>query len=341
MKLREIFTFENLYQAHKKCRNSKQHKGEVIRFEINLSVNISNLMNEINSKKYNIGKYKQFMIYDPKERVIEALPYKDRVVLMCFCDHSIISKIEKSLIYDNAACRKGKGTHFSINRLIYFLKKEYMKKKDNNIYYLKGDIKKYFPNINHNILLKQLKSQGFSNDEIWLIKMFLKTQSSNKDIGLPLGNQSSQWLALFYLNSLDRLIKEKLKIKGYVRYMDDMILIHRDKRYLQNCLKEIKTFCEENLSLSFNQKTQIGKVSNGIDFLGFRHTLTTTGKVIIKLRNSAKVRLKRHLKTLIQLKKIGLIDDEYIYIRKNAYYNHIKDSNESRKLKDKVKPKKC
>lgn len=123
--------------------------------------------------------------------------------------------------------------------------------------------------------------------------------------------------------------------------MDDMILIHRDKMYLQKCLQKIKTFCEENLALSFNQKTQIGKVSNGIDFLGFRHTLTTTGKVIIKLRNSARIRLKRHLKTLIRLKKIGLIDDEYIYIRKNAYYNHIKNSNESRNLKDKVNPKKC
>ena len=139
MELEEIFTFENLYQAYKQCRKSKQHKGEVIRFETNLSTNISNLVKEIASKKYKLGKYKEFLIY---ERIIEALPFKDRVVIKCFCDVVLRDKIEKKLIYDNAACRKNKGTAFAIKRLEKFLREEYRKENNNKIYFLKCDIKK-------------------------------------------------------------------------------------------------------------------------------------------------------------------------------------------------------
>ena len=96
MNLEEIFTFENLYEAYKDCRKSKQHKGEVIRFETNLSSNISNLIKDITTKKYKLGKYKEFLIYEPKERIIEALPFKDRVVIKCFCNITLKPKIEKN-----------------------------------------------------------------------------------------------------------------------------------------------------------------------------------------------------------------------------------------------------
>lgn len=273
MKLYQIFTFENLYNAHKMCRKSKQQKGEVIRFETNLSVNITNIRKEIIEYKYTLGKYKTFFIYEPKKRIIEAPPYKDRIVIRCFCDNCLKPKIEKKLIYDNAACRKNKGTAFAIYRLHHFLRKEYQKEKNNNIYYLKCDIKKYFPNINHDILIQLLKKIEFSEEEMYFIEKLIKEQPNQKNVGLPLGNQSSQWFALFYLNPIDRLIKEKLRIKSYIRYMDDMIILHKDKKYLQKCLKKIETMCTNDLELALNNKTQIGKVKNGIDFLGYRHIL--------------------------------------------------------------------
>lgn len=338
MELEEIFTFENLYQAYKQCRKSKQHKGEVIRFETNLSTNISNLVKEIASKKYKLGKYKEFLIYEPKERIIEALPFKDRVVIKCFCDVVLRDKIEKKLIYDNAACRKNKGTAFAIKRLEKFLREEYRKENNNKIYFLKCDIRKYFQSINHEILLSLLKKVKFSNDEMWMIEKLIRDQPNNADVGLPLGNQSSQWFALLYLNVIDRFVKEVLRIKGYVRYMDDMILIHRDKSYLQYCLKEIENKCRKELKLSLNQKTQIGIVKNGIDFLGFRHILNENGSITRKLRASSKQRLKKHLKTLNKLKDKNIVDDEYIYIRKNAFYNHIKDTKESKNLKQNTFP---
>lgn len=329
MKLEEIFTFENLYSAYKDCRKSKQHKGEVIRFEINLSDNLTNLRNEIISRKYKLGQYKKFLIYEPKQRTIEALPFKDRIVVKCFCNIVLNSKIERKLIYDNAACRKNKGTTFAIQRLEKFLRHEYAKQKDNNFYYLKCDIRKYFQSINHEVLLNLLKKIYFSDDEMWIIKKLIKEQPNEANIGLPLGNQSSQWFALLYLNVVDRFIKEKLQIKGYIRYMDDMILIHRDKKYLQHCLIEIKRVCNDELKLELNQKTQIGMVKNGIDFLGYRHNLNENGRIIRKLRVSSKQRMKKHIKTIKKLRDKEIVDDEYVYIRKNAFYNHLKGTKES------------
>ena len=340
MILEEIFTVENLYKAYKECRKSKQHKGEVIRFEANLSINITNLMNDIISKKYKLGKYKNFLIYEPKERIIEALPFKDRVVIKCFCDAVLRNKIEKKLIYDNAACRKEKGTTFAIKRLEKFLKDEYRKENNNEIYFLKCDIRKYFPSINHEILLNLLRKIRFSEDEMWMIEKLIKEQPNNTNIGLPLGNQSSQWFALLYLNVIDRFVKEVLRVKGYIRYMDDMILIHRDKSYLQYCLKQIENKCKADLKLSLNQKTQIGVVRNGIDFLGYRHILNKNGGITRKLRASSKQRLKKHLKTLEKLRNKNIVDDNYVYIRKNAFYNHIKNTKESKKLKEDTFPKK-
>lgn len=328
MSLEEIFSFENLYDAHKKCRNSKQHKGEVIRFEISLFSNLVKMSEALITKTYQFGEYRKFHIYEPKERLIEALPYRDRVTIRCFCDRVIIPRLEQRLILDNVACRKGKGTLFGIKRLETFLKREYQITSNNNIYYLKCDIKKFFPSINHQILFEKLKKVGFSKDELGFTQKLLEEQPTDTGVGLALGNQSSQWFALFYLDQVDRLIKEQLKVKGYVRYMDDLVLVHHDKAYLQKCLTEIKNICNKELQLELNQKTQIGKTANGIDFLGFRHILTAKGKVIRKLRSSSKVRLKRHLKTLKKLEEQAMVDAEYIQVRKNAYSAHLIDSNE-------------
>ena len=165
---------------------------------------------------------------------------------------------------------------------------------------------------------------------MWLINKIIYEQPDNLNRGLPLGNQSSQWFALYYLDTIDRLIKEKLKIKGYIRYMDDFILIHRDKKYLQYCLKEIENVCKKELDLELNKKTQIGVAYNGIDFLGFNHILTNSGKVIRKLRFSSMQRMKKHIKSIRKLKVKSIIDNNYINMRLNSFKAHLKHSNEKR-----------
>lgn len=336
MSLEEIFTFENIYAAHKWCRKSKQHKGEVVRFEIDLSKNITELIKELTSRKYKLGKYRKFKLFEPKERLIEALSYKDRVVLMCFVTNVLKPIISKHVIYDNAACQKNKGTDFGLNRLTKFLKREFINEHGNDFYYLKCDIHKYFPSINHEVLLNKLKRIGLTDDELYMARLFMTNYETS--VGIPLGNLSSQWYALIYLDDLDRFIKEKLQIKGYIRYMDDFILIHKDKNYLRYCLKEIDSFCKERLKVELNAKTQIGKVKNGIDFLGFRLILTETGKVIKKLRGSSKRRIKSHLRNLKKLEDKGIVDREYVNIRKNCFYSRIDNSDESRTFLNKAKP---
>ncbi len=334
MTLEEIFTFENIYDAHKWCRKTKQHKGEVIRFEIDLSKNITSIIKEIVNRKYKLGQYRKFKLFEPKERLIEALPYKDRVILMCFVTNVLKPIISNHIVFDNVACQKNKGPDFGVNRLTKFLKREYINRKNNNFYYLKCDIHKYFPSINHEVLISKLKRIGLSNDELYMAKIFMANYDTS--VGIPLGNLSSQWYALIYLDDLDRFIKEKLHIKGYVRYMDDFILIHSNKDYLRYCLKEIDNFCKENLKVELNAKTQIGKVKNGIDFLGFRLILTETGKVVKKLRGSSKIRFKRYLKNLKKLEKKGIIDTEYVNIRRNSFASRIKRTDESRAFLNKI-----
>lgn len=212
MSLEEIFTFENIYAAHKWCRKSKQHKGEVVRFEIDLSKNITELIKELTSRKYKLGKYRKFKLFEPKERLIEALSYKDRVVLMCFVTNVLKPIISKHVIYDNAACQKNKGTDFGLNRLTKFLKREFINEHGNDFYYLKCDIHKYFPSINHEVLLNKLKRIGLTDDELYMARLFMTNYETS--VGIPLGNLSSQWYALIYLDDLDRFIKEKLQIKG-------------------------------------------------------------------------------------------------------------------------------
>lgn len=283
------------------------------------------------NKTYKIGKYKQFYIYEPKKRNIEALSYKDRVVLMAFCTNIIQPKIEKKLIYDNVACRKGKGTFFGIKRLENFLRDYFKKNKTNQGYFLKCDVKKYFQSIDHNILAQYLRKSGLDNEDMWFIDKLLESRYSEHGIGLPIGNQTSQWFGLFYLNVVDRLIKEKLQVKYYVRYMDDMILVHNNKEFLKFCKQEIEKCVKEELDLSFNSKTQIGRLKNGIDFLGFRHILCEKGEIKTFLRGQAKLRLRKNVKTLSKLRELNLVDKEYIDVRLNSFKGHLCHSN-SKKL---------
>lgn len=337
MKLDEIFTFDNLYQSHKHCRKSKQHKGEVIRFELNLAENLYKLIKTITSGQYKFSEYNNFRIFDPKERLIEAPAYKDRVVVDCLVNNSIKPRLAKKLILDNVACQKFKGSAFAIKRLHMFLRQQLRKSKNNDFYFLKLDIRSYFPSIDHHILIWKLKEAGFSKQELKFIWSIIKSgKYANLNCGLPLGNQTSQWFAIYYLDGVDRFIKEKLRVRGYVRYMDDMILIGESKKDLREILEKVEEECRK-LKLFLNKKTQIGKVKAGIDFLGFNHRLTPSGKILVRLRQSGKIRMKRKLKALKMLQSKKIVSTSYVNMRKVAFYEHIKRTNEPEKFKNELK----
>lgn len=317
----KIYSFENLYKAHTVARRNKRSTREVIDFELNLSENLTEMSESLKNGTYKISGYYSFMVHDPKDRIIHALHYKDRVVQHCICDEVIAPTLDKRLIYDNAACRVNKGTHFAIKRLNGFLTNFY-KNHGTDGYILKCDIRKFFDNIDHEILKEKLK-KVFTEEKVFsLLCQIIDSFEKSPGKGLPLGNQTSQWFAIFYLDEFDRLIKEKLQIKYYTRYMDDCVLIHKDKEYLKKCLALMEN-CINSHQLSFNEKTKIFPIKNGVDYLGRHFYLTETGKVIRKVKQQTKYKYKRKLKYFQYAYSVNKISLDEINQTLSSYRAHL------------------
>ena len=238
----QIYDYENLYKAHCLARRGKRDDSEVMEFELNLATEIYKLQYELKHQIYRLKPYKEFTIYDPKERQIHALHYRDRVVQHSLCDNIIAPYMERHLIYDNATSRKGKGTHFAMGRLNGFLQ-EFYKEHGNKGFLMKFDVRKYYDNIDHDILKGIYKNAfGYDRKLYELLEQIIDSYQVEEGKGIPLGNQTSQWFALSYLDGLDRLIKEQLHIKYYSRYMDDGVLIHESREYLRECKKQMEEY---------------------------------------------------------------------------------------------------
>ncbi|MCF0115213.1 MAG: reverse transcriptase, partial [Erysipelotrichaceae bacterium] len=208
----KIYNFNNLYKAHTVARLGKRTTSEVIDFEMNLASNLVELANALEEGTYEMQGYYSFMVHDPKDRVINALHYRDRVVQHCICDEVLAPALDKRLIYDNAACRIGKGTHFAMKRLTSFLC-DFYRIHGRDGYILRCDIRKFFDNIDHEILKGKLRRVFKDERLLKLLFQIIDSYEKTPGKGLPLGNQTSQWFAIYYLDSFDRLIKEKLHIK--------------------------------------------------------------------------------------------------------------------------------
>ncbi|MGF7002606.1 RNA-directed DNA polymerase [Lachnospiraceae bacterium PF1-21] len=319
----KICDFNNLYLAHKRSRKGKRNKREVLSFESNLAYELNQMVEELREGRYRFSGYYHFTIWEPKKREIYAGYYRDRVLQHALCDEIIKPLMEKRLIYDNAACREGKGTHFAGGRLTLFMRKMFHQ-HGKSFYILKGDIKQYFPSISHQVLKEKLTNVIKDFRVRKLLFELIDTYELTEDKGLPLGNQTSQWFAIYYLDSLDRLIKEKLKIRYYSRYMDDFLLLHEDKEYLQYCLMEIQNHVEQSLKLRLNQKTEIIPARQGVSYLGFRYLLTANGKVIRRQLAPAKKRMKQKLKKLKWEYHEGTIELENIKQSLAGFTGHLK-----------------
>jgi hypothetical protein len=274
--------FSNLYAAHLKTRLGKRHKAEVIGFEVNLGFNLTLLSRMLQGDAYLPLHYYDFKVFEPKERDIHALRYPDRVVQRCLCDQVLLPAIEPRLVYDNAACRRNKGMHFSLSRLSKFMREHY-RAFGNTGYILKCDVHKYFKSIGHQALLQKLGGLPLSRRMQAFIADMLDSYQDMPGCGLPLGNQSSQWFALYYLDGVDRLVKEQLGIRGYVRYMDDFILLHPEKPFLAEARLRLEEYMRERLCLRLNSKTRLMPFRCGVDYLGFHLRSTDSGRILRRL----------------------------------------------------------
>ncbi len=274
----KLCSYDNLLLAFQKARKRKSKKIYVINFEKNLNKNLKVLQEDLINKTYYPSNLKKFIIRDPKTRTIHASIFRDRIV-----HHAIVNILspiyEKIFIYDSFASRKNKGSHKAIERFEYFIKKvssngQLVKNAFNNNlikgYVLKADFRKYFDSINHKVLIKILRRKVNDENLIWLIKRVLSNFETQKEIGMPLGNYTSQFFANVYLNELDYYIKNILKAKYYIRYVDDFIIIHKNKKRLEYYLKHINNFLPYLKIELHPEKTEIHSLKNGITFLGYR-----------------------------------------------------------------------
>ncbi len=262
------------------------------------------------------GKYRQFYVYDPKKRLISAPPFEDRIV-----HHALVNVVEplfeRRFIYDSYACRKEKGVHKAVLRLQSFLRRA--KRHSNRVFVLKADISKYFPSIDHNVLISILKRTIGDRRAMWLCERIIKHKCVNSEgKGIPVGALTSQLFANVYLDQLDHFIKDRLGVKFYVRYMDDFIILAGTKAYLWNVLEKIKGFLER-LKLKLNPKTSVFPAERGVDFAGYR---TWATHILPRKRNVKKFR--RKAKWMMKAYALGKIDLSYIKPRLMSFLGYMK-----------------
>lgn len=294
----KIYEWDNLLNAFNKAKKGKSNKQEILEFECDLENRLITIQKQFEDQNYKFSGYKSFNIYEPKERIISCAPFQDRVIHHAICN-IINPLIDKSIISDSYACRKGKGLHKAIRRGFYFYK--------NNEYCYKFDIKKYFYTIDQDLLLNKIKKKFKDKKLLNLVSQLLSTYHTSNEYyfpfekddvfdyarkrGLPIGNLTSQIFANYYLSELDHFVKEKLHQRNYIRYMDDVLIFSNDLEKLREVKHNIKAKLEEIRLQLHTNKNIISKTKAGINFLGFRYKNSS-----IKLQNKNLVRFKRNLK---------------------------------------------
>ncbi len=270
MNFKDLTKIEMLFQAWDEFKKGKRKKRDVLFFERNLEDNLFELHNLLKTKTYKHGEYQEFFVNDPKKRHIHKAKVCDRVV------HHLLYKylyqiFDKTFIYDSYSCRLNKGTHKSVVRLQKFtrcISRNYTQP----CWALKLDIKKFFDNIDHQILIKLLSKKVKDPDIIWLLKQVIDSFNSEagKSKGIPLGNLTSQIFANIYMNELDQFVKYKLKVKYYVRYADDFVILSVNKETLEKLIIPIADFLQVHMKLDLHpDKIIFRKIDCGIDFVGY------------------------------------------------------------------------
>lgn len=283
-------TFEKMYEAHKRARKHKRYNDEVILFEFNLENNLTNLITNIKNKKYHLGNYFEFKVFDPKERTIKALPYTDRIVHQWYVEEFIKPYIVPKFIYASFACIIDKGTHRAVENVEKDMR--IAKRLYGDFWILKCDISKFFYNINPHILYNILKKYIADKELLNFTRLLIfENRKPSEKVGIPIGNYTSQFFANIYLNELDQYVKRVLKIKFYTRYMDDFILILKSKNECITVKKQIEEFLNISLNLQLNDKSRYYPYKMGVDFCGYR--IFCTHRL---LRNNSKKKIKNKVK---------------------------------------------
>jgi len=257
----DYFKLEEIFQAYFDCRVNKRNTKDVIKFEGDLENNLMGLYESLNNQTYEIGQSICFVVEEPKYREVWAGQFRDRIVHNLIYNR-IFNRFSRSFIYDSYACLPGKGTLFAVNRISKFVRST-TENYNNTAHYLQADLKNFFVSINKEVLnnivlerinepiLRNLVTQVIYHDptinpnynssieKFNLVPYHKSLFNSDFYHGLPIGNLTSQFFANVYLNKLDQFVKRKLKVKCYGRYIDDLVMISQNIKYLNYCFSEI------------------------------------------------------------------------------------------------------
>jgi len=322
----------------KNPKKERKYKQNVLKFNYNLESELIQLKTELETKTYQPGKYKTFTIIERKPRMISAAPYRDRIIHHALCN-IIIPILEKTFIYHTYANRINFGTHKALGRFTQFSR--------SSRYVLQCDIVKYFPSIDYQIIKEIIRRQIKCQDTLWLIDKIIDGSnqqipvstkfpgddplpSINRRKGLPLGNLTSQFFANLYLNNFDYFIKEELKVKKYLPYVDDFALFSDDKEFLVIARQKIETYLAD-LRLKIHPiKSQLFQTKKGANFVGFR---VLPDRIRIGSENLRAPRKKfRQLHTHYRQ---GKIESSQIQKSLQSWFAHL-DHGNTRHLKQKI-----
>lgn len=339
----KIYDFENLYCAYMEARKCKRYRQEIMAFGQNLEENLITIQNELIWRTYHVGRYREFYVHDPKRRLIMALPFRDRVVQWAIY-RQLNPIFDRRYISTSYGCRFGGGSHRAVAKL-----KEYLRLQSGTAYVLKMDISKYFYRVNHDILMSILERIIKDEGLLWLLHEIIYSDhdfgieaddynySGHRlnDVGMPIGNLSSQMFANLYLNDADQYAKHVLRVKYYIRYMDDIVIVGSDKKELKRVWEEMEEFLADHLALTLNAKTCIRSEKQGVDFCGYR-----VWHDHIKLRKKSAIKMKHRLRWLRKAYARGEVDMQTVTDSLVSYLGMLShcDSYELRKsvLKDLV-----
>lgn len=324
-----VISAEALYQSMNKCRKGVLWKDSVASFYMNGIERCIQLYRQLARGEYKANPTVHFKITSPKPREIASITFRDRVYQRSLNDNVVYPVMSKSFIYDNFACQKGKGTDAARNRLKEFLHGFY-RKYGTDGYVSQFDIHGYYPNMNHEVAENSFREK-LSPEIYTMVETILRAQYEG-DAGYNPGSQLIQIAGISVLDKFDHFVKEQLHIRYYIRYMDDFLMIHHDREYLEECQRKAKNFLA-GIKFELNEKkTRIYPLSEGICFLGFNYSLTDTGKVLMLVRADNVKRERKKLRRLVARSKKGFLPKDKVTESYMAWRNHASKGNSFRLL---------
>lgn len=332
IKLEDIATYENLLTSFKAVyRNTNKTRNAAVLYRMKMQPNLNKLRDRLLEGSFKLSHIHKFRVYEPKEREIIASQFEDKIVLDLISKRALKPLISPVVIFDNYASQDGKGTHKALTRLQrHSIRYAKSVNWSNRGWVYAFDITKFFYMIDQ-LICKSMVDQldiddmikGLVYQAIEICTPDLNPYTSEPNKGLCIGFHTSQWLSVYYLNGMDHFIKEKLRLKYYGRYADDFYIIHENREYLEECVKQISDYLTNKLKLNLNKKSHLYPFSQGICFLGYHVTYNPNDRQVhTNIRMKSINKMKRRVKKQIVAIQNGTMTLEHAYASLQSWFSY-------------------